>query len=85
MLAKSNHIYTNIDPDFSYTSLTVQLMDTLAGTHAYVFLGEREKFELSFQNKLSIPLKASKPTRYLSFFSGLYEGKGQFIFQYSKK
>ncbi len=83
---KKNSIYTNIDPQFIYTSLSVELMDSINPVNAYLFLGDTEKVNISFKEgtTLSTLLLAAKPLHYLSFFSGNYEGKVRFRLVYKK-
>lgn len=92
MLVRKNSIYTNLDPEFKATGVSIQLLDSLKPHNAYLFLGEQEKFVIRIKDRqeqgdsiqVSELMLASQPFRYLSFFSGRYEGTIRFLLQYDK-
>lgn len=90
-----NTFYTNLDPSFLATSLSVELPEGADHARALIFLGTGQSLSLKqdahfsedtatrsgFQSELMI---APSPFRYFSFFSGDLEGPVFFKLLYAK-
>lgn len=79
LYVQPNVVYTNLDPDFTFKTATVEFLSNKLTEKSYIFLGDKEKFSIALQEadslkQVSTAMIAKLSNRYFSFFSGKYEG-----------